>query len=184
MILCLLLLFLPNLEAIDPTHSGFEDTVCCKMLDWTAQARHDPNILGPLAFTNLSKVTLQGSKPEEGGSYSGEHCQILTPFAALPSVRTMCTTFVYGGGWLRQFFWPYKPHLSNMTMLNLQASCLGLESLSQILGAIKCLKSFTYDIRPLNADNWEGSPMRMVIGMLLSHARTSINYVSFPCQYG
>jgi len=99
-ILCLLLLFLPNLEAIDPTHSGFEDTVCCKMLDWTAQARHDTNILGPLALNNLSKVTLQGSEPEEGGSYSGEHCQILTPFAALPWVRTISSTFGYGGGLL------------------------------------------------------------------------------------
>jgi len=70
------------------------------MLDWTAQARHDTNILGPLALNNLSKVTLQGSEPEEGGSYSGEHCQILTPFAALPWVRTISSTFGYGGGLL------------------------------------------------------------------------------------
>lgn len=181
-ILCILLLLLPNLEANDLTHSDFEDNIFFTMLDLIVQTSQEPNPSGPVALTKLSKATLQGSEPNIREGYDGENCQTLAHFAALPSMRTISTNFVHGGNFFKNFVWPYEPHLSNVTVLDLCASCIEPKCLSQLLRSIKCLKSFSYDYFP-QSDEGGDVTMCSIIEVLLEHARSTLECVSLPTLY-
>ncbi len=166
-VLCLLLLLLPNLEILHLIHFGFEEDILEDMLDLIAKGSHGPDVtFGPLALTKLSKVFLGGSDIEGG------RCRILPPLAVLPSVRTITASCVDG-----DLNWPYEQHMSGVTVLNFQSSILSGTSLSRLLGGINALKSFTYNICSRESDYCE--PVDSIIGMLLEHAKASLESVAF-----
>ncbi len=67
--------------------------------------------------------------------------------------------------------------MSGVTVLNLQSSILCETSLSRLLGGINALKSFTYDIYSTDSDYCES--VDKIIGMLLQHAKASLESVAF-----
>lgn len=183
-ILSLLLLLLPNLEKIHLTDFSLGDEILIDMLDLIAGGSHDPDVtFGPVALNKLSKVMVNGSEEEGGG------CQILTPLAALPSVRTITARSVFGDSesdpWYDDLKWPYEQHMSGVTVLNLQSSCLSAASFSRLLGGIKGLKSFTYDDKPHYDCPCNGAQMSTIIDILLEHAKASLESVAFTgvCPY-
>ena len=177
-VLCLLLLFLPNLEELHFSNFECEGVILKSMLDWIAEENHDPFILsGNTALTKLSKVSLK--VPEEWFT----PCQLLVPFVALPSLRTLSANLVLGDSkyWekLGDLEWPYEQHVSGLTVLDLQSSCVSAASFSRLLGGIKGLKSFAYDFHGDGYDDYGGVPMCSIIGMLLEHAKHSLESVKF-----
>lgn len=176
--LCLLLLLLPNLEDLHVTILDCEGAILKSMLDLIAGGNHDPDpAFGPVALTKLSKVSVTGCERYRSGS------QVLVPFAALPSLRTLTAKSVFGtpAGLppYEHLSWPYEQHVSGLTLLNLQSSYLIAADFSRLLGGIKGLKSFTYDLR-YTGDHYYGSiPTRSIIGMLLEHAKHSLEFVTF-----
>lgn len=175
--LSLLLLLLPNLEKIHFIDLSFEAEPLGDMLDLIAGGSHDPDVtFGPVALTKLSEVLVKGSE-EEGG-----WCQILTPLAALPSIRTITANSVFGDPkndpWYNDLTWPYEQHMSGLTVLNLQSSCLSAASFSRLLGGIKGLKSFTYDYNCRHSHG-SGTAVCTIIDILLEHAKASLESVQF-----
>lgn len=178
-ILCLLLLLLPNLEQIHLTNFECEGEVLGNMLGLIAEGIHDPDAhSGPVALTKLSKVSVEGPEEEYGG------CQILAPFAALPSLRTLTAKSLFGDSEslpnLEDLKWPYEQNISGLTVLNLQSSCLSAASFCGLLGGIKALKSFTYDHDgPIELDYAYPFPVDEIIDTLLEHAKASLECVAF-----
>lgn len=176
--LCLLLLLLPNLEELHVTNLECEGVIMRSMLDLIAGGNHDPDpVFGPVALTKLSRVSVTGCEQYCGWS------QVLVPLAAIPSLRTLTTKSVFGNPatWPRykNLNWPYEQHVSGLTVLNLQSSYLIAADFSRLLGGIKGLKSFTYDLLYTDDDNYGRVPMRSIIGMLLEHAKHSLESVTF-----
>ena len=138
------------------------------------------NLSGPVALTKLSKVWVRGP---EGTS---TQCQVLVPLAALPSLHTLNAWCVFGNprSWphLKSLDWPYEQRFSGLTVLNLQSSYLGPAEFSHLLGAIKGLKSFTYDCHFGDKDShrrYANFPMRSIIGILLEHTKHSLETATF-----
>ena len=186
-ILSLLLLLLPNLEKIHLNDFSCEDEILGDVLDLIAGGSHDPDVtFGPVALTKLSEALVNGFEEE------GVWCQILTPLAALPSVRTITAKSVFGDpesgpGYNdhSDLTWPYEQHMSGVTVLNLQSSCLDVASFSQLLGGIKGLKSFTYDHDCEHECPCNGAQQFTIIKILLEHAKADLESVKFTgvCPY-
>lgn len=180
-VLGLLLLLLPNLEELYFTHLECDGVMIKRTLELIAGGIHDPdNISAPVALTKLSKVWVRG--PE--GNRSG--CQVLVPFAALPSLRTLTARWMFGNRGsclhLENLDWPYEQHFSGLTVLDLQSSYLGPADFSHLLGGIKGLKSFTYDCHFYDYRGYRSYgnvPVRSIIGILLEHAKHSLQSATF-----
>ncbi|CAF9924919.1 hypothetical protein IMSHALPRED_006327 [Imshaugia aleurites] len=177
--LCLLLLLLPNLEQIELTHFSLKDEVLGDMLDLIARESRDPDVSSnSVALTKLSSLLIKGPRP-----YGSGCCQMLAPFAALPSVRILTAEWIfddrrsYAGE--NELTWPYGQHISNLTVLNLDSSCLNAASFSRLLGGIKGLKSFTYNVHTLvsTCGSWKDVPS--IIGMLVEHTKSTLESVAF-----
>lgn len=176
---CLLLLLLPNLEQIHLTYTSFDDEILENLLEMVAGGIHYPDeTSSPTALTKLSRVFLKG--PEEVLAPG----QIIASLAALPSLRTLIATSFCADSEsypiIDDLGWPYEQHISGITELNLQSSNVSVASFVQLLGGIKCLKSFTYDC--LYGDFY-GVPVSRVIGMLLEHAKASLEFVAFTGRH-
>lgn len=173
--LCLLLLLLPNLEELHFLNFECKGAILKNMLELIAAGNDDPDPLsGPLALTKLSKVFVRGDE------HYYSQCRVLVPLLALPSLRTLTAKSVFSDyeSWA-QLDWPYDQHISGLTVLNLQSSFLSATDFSRLLGGIKGLKSFTYDAHFMSADDFGGVPVRSIIGMLLEHAKHSLESVTF-----
>lgn len=175
-VLCLLLLLLPNLERLHLTHSEFESRILRDMLDLIAadsQRSHEAS--GFFALSKLSKVFLEGSEDD------GDRCHILSPLAALPSLRSIVAESVIGdpteGRFYEELQWPYDQHISRVTSLSLQFSRLRVTSFSRLLGGLRRLKSFEYDCyRRRERDDVQ---VLDIVGILLEHAQASLKSVAF-----
>ena len=175
-VLCLLLLLLPNLERLHLSDSEFEGRILKDMLDLIAadsQGSHPAS--GVFALSKLSEVFLDGIEDD------GDRCHILSPLAALPSLRCIVAESVIDDPTEDRFYeglkWPYDQHLSRVTVLSLQLSRLKVSSFSRLLGGIQSLKSFEYDCyRRRERDDVQ---VLDIVGILLEHAQASLEYVAF-----
>ena len=152
------------------------------MLDLIARGRCDPDITsGPVALTKVSKVSVTGDE-QYGGS-----CKILAPLATLPSLRTITTKFIFGHPTsLRSkdnLTWTYDQQMSGLAVLDLKSTYLSEASFSQLLGGIKGLRHFNYDLDGRDGGHYNGVPVRGIIDKLLEHTKSSLESVAFTGIY-
>ena len=172
-ILFLLLLLLPNLESVQLTGGSFKDRILGHILDWIAKGSQDADpTFKSVALTKLSKVEIKYGQS-----------QILAAFAALPSLRILTAGSVLADAadapYGVDLDWPYGQHVSGVTALNLQSSCLSAASFSRLLGGIKGLKHFTYDGYGTTCCHYGDVPVFSIVRILLEHAKSSLESVEF-----
>ena len=169
----LLFLFFPNLEIICLNSYTWNASAMGGIVDMIASRDLHGNLARTEALTRVSEIQIFGGP----NNVAGEDVEYLLPFAALPSLRTI------SGNFLSSFFdepmgWPPGFRSSNVTEITLQRSGIETKDLTQLLSGVNNLKRFTYSHNAVLADDRASMEAHKIIGILLEHARHSLEYLS------
>lgn len=173
--LALLLLFIPNLEAIclaESTWGLVTERLECA-IRWMAEKNLQGSPRARKFLLKLSQVSFLGST----NANEGEDFEAFSAFAALPSVRKLHGTFVEGYD-EAEWTWVLPHHISNVTEITLLRSAVKAKYLAELLVGIKALKRFTYDHREELNDPQNGMEAHKMVGTLLEHAKHSLEYLA------
>ena len=173
-LLVLLLLFIPNLEAI-------------RLQEFTQATRWVENAIFALTGENLQR-SLEARKPlmnlhiVELWGFRGDdeirpdNAEFFMWFAALPSMRTLYGRFLnsYPEPIER---WRLPLRSSNVTAIHLIDSAIGIEFLEQLLAGMKSLKIFDYEHNP-GIVGGLGIDSHRIFASLHEHAKDSLEFLS------
>ena len=172
MIALLLLLFLPNLEAI--RFSQFTWGALYLKRTIISMSERDPQqgLRARKPFSNLKQVDIRGSRR----SSRGKDFNVFIWFAALPSMRTLRGDVI---GDHRQPFerCTIPPHTSNVTEISISNSAIHPVNLEQLLLRINSLERFTYGHNESMAGG-QGLKVYTILNMLFDHAKHSLKFLA------
>lgn len=166
---CLLMTMLPNLVSVALSGRPDEDCGLHNIVCQIALANRDPR--SPYHMMALKLLREYSMEPD--GDMDGEDVNCYSPFAMLPSMRSLRGYGVYG----RKFEWPkgFQPGSSMVTSIEIKRSGIGTRAFNKMLSGIAALKKFTYQYEATGNVEYVVTfePVRL-IGALRQHACHSL----------
>ena len=178
-ILCLLLLFLPNIEAVRLKHYGCEDDIIRLMVESIIRTHEKSKHLSSVALRKLLHFSMEGSDSAGNDDFPSGSAHILAPIATLPSLRSITTKFVFDRHNCIRSVWPIE-YSSNITSLSLSDSGINEQTTALLLKSTNCLKSFSYDFYTPTIREYlcDAFAISSILGMLTGHTATTLEHLS------